>query len=380
MKGHLRSVTRLWGLALLLVGAGLVIGGPGATAEAATLHVRNNGQDSGTCGAAASPCRSISQAIANAVAGDTLMVGPGRYGDLDGSGTFTPATGEEAAEVNTGCDCMFRVNKTLTILSSAGAGATVLDAGGAPINVVRTQISGVVFGKARRGFTLTNGGAEGVLVHGSTSAVTVAGNLARGVLDGFVGFGSGHRFIGNVASGNGGTGFVVDGSGHLASGNLATSNSVDGFFVDSPAGNVITGNMTSANGRNGFSLVGDGNQLTGNIASANGSFGLEVLWGQHVLSGNAIHGNQSVGILLGDGTSRISAISQNNIFGNDPVSNCGLWNLSWPSTISATKNFWGAASGPGAAPADNVCNGAGSSTMTAPPATKEFKGKAKPLF
>jgi len=379
MKGHLRSVTRLWGLALLLVGAGLVIGGPGATAEAATLHVRNNGQDSGTCGAAASPCRSISQAIANAVAGDTLMVGPGRYGDLDGSGTFTPATGEEAAEVNTGCDCMFRVNKTLTILSSAGAGATVLDAGGAPINVVRTQISGVVFGKARRGFTLTNGGAEGVLVHGSTSAVTVAGNLARGVQNGFIVLGSGHRFIGNVASGNGGTGFAMGGSGHLASGNLATSNSVDGFVVNDGV-HVITGNMTSANGRNGFFLSGE-NQLTGNIASANGSFGLEVLWGQHVLSGNAIHGNQSVGILLGDGTSRISAISQNNIFGNDPVSNCGLWNLSWPSTISATKNFWGAASGPGAAPADDVCNtGAGSSTTTAPPATKEFKGKAKPLF
>src|SRR3989304_4802764 len=121
MKGHLRSVTRLWGLALLLVGAGLVIGGPGATAEAATLHVRNNGQDSGTCGAAASPCRSISQAIANAVAGDTLMVGPGRYGDLDGDGNFT-SPGEEAAEDGSGCFCMIKVDKALTIGSRARAG------------------------------------------------------------------------------------------------------------------------------------------------------------------------------------------------------------------------------------------------------------------
>jgi len=377
VERHLRNVTRVWGLALLLTGAGLVIGGPGAVAEAGTLNVANNGVDSPTCGAAATPCRSISRTIANANAGDRIMVGPGRYGDLDGDGNFT-SPGEEAAEVGVGCFCLIKVDKALTIVSRAGAGATVLDAGGASVSVVWIQASGVVFGLAKKGFTLTNGGREGVLVEWGTSAVTVAGNLARGVQNGFIVLGSGHRFIGNVASGNGGTGFAMGGSGHLASGNLATSNSVDGFVVNDGV-HVITGNMTSANGRNGFFLSGE-NQLTGNIASANGSFGLEVLWGQHVLSGNAIHGNQSVGILLGDGTSRISAISQNNIFGNDPVSNCGLWNLSWPSTISATKNFWGAASGPGAAPADNVCNGAGSSTMTAPPATKEFKGKAKPLF
>ena len=56
--------------------------------DAATLHVANNGIDSDTCGAGSAPCRSISRAIVNAAAGDTIVVGPGRYGDLNGDGSF----------------------------------------------------------------------------------------------------------------------------------------------------------------------------------------------------------------------------------------------------------------------------------------------------
>ena len=35
------------------------------------------------------PCRSISRGIANAADGDTIVVGPGRYGDLDRDGTLS---------------------------------------------------------------------------------------------------------------------------------------------------------------------------------------------------------------------------------------------------------------------------------------------------
>src|SRR5687768_2789620 len=49
------------------------------------VHVANNGVDTSTCGARDDPCRSITQAIANAKAGDTLLVGPGRYGDVNGN-------------------------------------------------------------------------------------------------------------------------------------------------------------------------------------------------------------------------------------------------------------------------------------------------------
>ena len=46
--------------------------------DATVLHVETNGTDSATCGAPQSPCRSINQAIENAVTGDTIDVGPGR--------------------------------------------------------------------------------------------------------------------------------------------------------------------------------------------------------------------------------------------------------------------------------------------------------------
>src|SRR5712692_1255858 len=94
---------------------GLVLARLGGAAMAATFIVANNGVDSSTCGAANTPCRSISRAIANALAGDTIIVGPGRYGDLNRDGAFTDP-GEEAAEVGFGCNCMIKVNKQVTLM------------------------------------------------------------------------------------------------------------------------------------------------------------------------------------------------------------------------------------------------------------------------
>ena len=66
----------------------LWVSGITAIAKAKTLNVANNGVDSATCGDKNSPCRSLSKAITNASAGGKIIVGPGRYGDLDGDGTF----------------------------------------------------------------------------------------------------------------------------------------------------------------------------------------------------------------------------------------------------------------------------------------------------
>ena len=55
----------------------------------AALYVTNNGVDNQACGTKAAPCRSISQAIAYAKDGDKILVGPGRYGDLNGNGSFS---------------------------------------------------------------------------------------------------------------------------------------------------------------------------------------------------------------------------------------------------------------------------------------------------
>ena len=157
------------------------------TFASATLHVENNGMDSAVCGSAISPCRSISRAITNASEGDRVVVGPGRYGDLNRNGTVE--SGEEAAEPGFGCDCLIKVNKQLSFESSGGAGATVIDQGSANVaHGIRIQANGVVFGKEKKGFTFNNR----LTVDNSTSDVTVVDNVAS-ASDGVFVNGSGHN-------------------------------------------------------------------------------------------------------------------------------------------------------------------------------------------
>jgi hypothetical protein len=42
------------------------------------------------------------------------------------------------------------------------------------------------------------------------------------------------------------------------------------------------------------------------------------------------------------------------------------------ASVTATNNYWGAASGPGPDPADQACDAAGSTTITTPFATSDF--------
>jgi parallel beta-helix repeat protein len=161
---------------------------------------------------------------------------------------------------------------------------------------------------------------------------------------------------------------------------VATANANDGFksYGNSSSGNSVLGNVATANGSDGFFIIGS-NVLTGNIASANGSFGFYTESESVVLTGNAALGNEGAGIVIRSGGS--ATITQNNIFGNDRFTNCGLDNQSG-GTVNATHNFWGTAHGPGTLttpqpePADNVCddttNHPGSSTSVAPFATKQF--------
>ena len=91
------------------------------TNHGGTLYVANSGIDPAgctDCGTKTSPCRSISCAIGNAVAGDKIIVGPDTYGDLDGDSTLG-ATGEETAAP--GCGCMLAVNKAVSVTLSDGA-------------------------------------------------------------------------------------------------------------------------------------------------------------------------------------------------------------------------------------------------------------------
>ena len=107
------------------------------------FYVSNEGVDSVACGTKNDKCRSISQAIRNAADGNTILVEPGIYGDLNRNGIIGEP-GEESGGV--GCDCLIHVDKRVAIFSEAGARATVVDAAGANLNGIRISVSDVVVG------------------------------------------------------------------------------------------------------------------------------------------------------------------------------------------------------------------------------------------
>ena len=87
------------------------------------------------------------------------------------------------------------------------------------------------------------------------------------------------------------------------------------------------------------------------------------------LTGNSFVGNRDDGVQV---NSAFFSVTKNNIFGNVGAGgdNCGL-NAEF-GTLTAPGNFFGAATGPGADPADDVCNG---TITTTPLGTKEIKVK-----
>lgn len=301
--------------------------------DAETLHVANEGVDSSACRARNNPCRSISQAIANANSGETIEVGPGRYGDLNGNGTFGEL-GEELAQSYG----MIEVNKPVTLISSDGPFMTVLDANNASQSVVSISADNVIFGQPKHGFLITGAKANG-LSTANISNLTVTGNTA-------------------LANGQGG--LVVNGRASLIQDNFASGNLAAGIAVFGSA-NKIRNNVSIRNGSEGFVIVGSQHVLRGNVASNNVTgFGIQ---GTEIqLLQNAVLGNKYFGISV-EIPNADAIINKNNIYGNNGTSingltNCGIRNASG-NAIIATDNFWGMSSGPGADPADNAGNGSG---------------------
>ena len=328
-------------------------------AHAATLNVASNGTDSASCGTS-SPCRSISQAIALAAAGDTIVVGPGRYGDLNDNGTFGE-TGEEP--VPGACGCMIDVDKKLTILSRDGAAATVIDAKGEAVTAVLIEgatASGTVFGKANKGFTIAGGsGVVGLTINGGATGVVVAGNTSSYNDFGFRADASGAAFNNNRAVGNLFQGIYVTATASIV-GNVVTQSAQNGIWLSAGGPHTVKGNVSSGN-------LGDGILID---AVATGS----------VVSGNAVLDNGASGIEVTAAGS--ATLAKNSIFGNGtaagPAANCGLTSAA-AVPIDASKSFWGAASGPGADPADAVCGASAGTVTVLPVATKEVKVGVKAL-
>ena len=312
-----------------------------------TLYVANNGLDSALCGAKLSPCRSIRQAMANASAGSLIVVGPGRYGDLNQNGMFGEF-GEEGAPA--GCNCMVQVDKPIRLVSRDGPAATVLDATGAPaVTVVRITANDVVFGGPLQGFTL-RGGTNSLVVQGTTRVV-VQGNLAMASnRDGFLILGDGNSVQGNQSVGNVQAGFVVAASANSVLDNQAISNGGPGYWIDNQS-HVVRRNRAIDNGGEGFRVSGQDHTFRQNVAVGNRGFGIVAMNPGLIFRLNDIYGNYSIL--------------------NPDLANCGLVNDS-AGTITATDNFWGAPSGPGPDPADEACETGGGQTIVQPFARQEF--------
>lgn len=318
---------------------------------ARTFFVANNGIDSATCGTSHAPCRSLSRAIDNARSGDRIRVRPGRYGDLNGDGDFSDP-GEEAAEVGSGCRCMILVDKRLVIESTDGAAVTVLDASGARLDVVNITESQVVFGGKGRGFTLT-----GARKTGDDDGIGLDVQAPRGV-----------RVIGNIALGNRSFGFNIHGSGHTVRNNISSDNG-HGFSLGAgEERHLIEDNVATTNGNDeefghGFLISGASQSAVSNRSIGNDGVGFFLFTSngsEFLFKENDAIGNRGVGIWVQQGPQL--ALRENNIFGNlgepiggffPPFPNCGLTNDSG-STVDATRNFWGAPTGPGPDPADDA--------------------------
>jgi hypothetical protein len=337
-----------------------------AESRTRTLYVANNAIDSATCGTSNAPCRSISRAIDNARDGDRILVRPGRYGDLNGDGDFNDP-GEEAAEPGFGCRCMLLVDKRLVIESTDGAAVTLLDAGGARLDVVNITASQVVFGGNDRGFTLT-----GARKTGDDDGIGLDVQAARGV-----------RVIGNIALGNRSFGFNIRGSRHTVRNNISSDNGHGFSLAATEEEHLIVGNVATSNGNeeefgHGFLISGERQSVTSNRSIGNDGVGFFLSTSdgsRFVFKENEALGNRGVGIWVQQGP-RLE-LHGNDIFGNlgeavggffPPLPNCGLANDSG-STVDATRNFWGAPTGPGPDPADDagpgsICDRNGTTIVT----------------
>ena len=344
-------------------------------ALAAKLFVAVSGSDGAACGAKLAPCRSIGAALARAAAGDTIEVGPGRYGDLDGDGLVDP--GDEAAEVDIGCDCLVHVAVPVRLLSRDGAGATLIDAGGKPIDGVRIDAEGASFGAPKHGFTLIGSGDGDGLVAEADSP-RIEANLSIGnAATGFTVGGDFFRFSGNRAIGNGERGAEFEASDGVLRGNVAIGNHDEGFEIEtrdraldnlvvrSGVGftvqgfdNLLRGNA-SLGGELGFDL-GSGNRMEGNAANANGR-GVLVDRADDLVLGNQIVGNRGTrGVRRPRGQRRDPRKQRLRQPHRGPTStpetrSTAAWRSRTRCRRFSAGDFWGTASGPGADPGDELC-------------------------
>ena len=149
---NLRFITRV----LLAPCLGVALLSGTTVAWAMPLHVETYGNDANDCSAAA-PCRTIGAALAIVPTGGRVLVGPGLY--------------EERVRVDT---------LNVSVLSRAGAAATIISADGQPgLPVVSITAFRVTFGGPDAGFTL-RGDIDGTGIEADAERLDIVGNRVHG--------------------------------------------------------------------------------------------------------------------------------------------------------------------------------------------------------
>lgn len=346
-------------------------------AKSAQVQVAIYGVDTPTCGNARQPCRSINRAIANAKAGDTILVGPGNYGDLNlDHDELDP--GEEGTQPTD--PCVICVRKRLNFFSTAGAASTVIT--DTQRQLVNVFADGVRFGSVGSGFTLIGGRGSAFTVS-KAGNVHVEGNVVQQADTAFY-FDAKRGPIyasGNTARQNFVAGFVINSGTPGAPGyvdlrnNVALDNGEWGIVIDGWKPHTVVDNVSVRNGNYGITirnntwiarnliaanLVGVYVEETGNALSA----GLP--GGGIRLQSNTIINNSGAGIAFSlTAGAPNHQVHLNSVYGNgtaatevagisaDPLPlNCGILNDS-SQPLNANNNYWGAATGPGKNPADH---------------------------
>jgi nitrous oxidase accessory protein NosD len=236
---------------------------------------------------------------------------------------------------------------------------------------------GVVFGRKKKGFTVSGvGGSPAVIINEVATDTRVEGNrVVDNLGDGFVADADRSVVTGNQAIHNAGAGFSLRfASGATLSGNLSTHNQA-GILVRGQQ--HLVADNTAASNQVGISTFAGavGVTFTRNVVTGSFIEGVFLSGDGHVFTRNALRGNRGSGILVENADTGTLTVTGNSFVGNGAAgSNCGLEvNATIGDPLLATGNFWGAASGPGADPADAACGG----PVTAPFATLEIKVNPK---
>ena len=241
-------------------------------AFAATLHVEKWGSDaSAHCGAKASPCLSIGQAISQASKNDRIRVGPGIY--------------EENLAINI---------EGLKLESTAGRHGTAIWAALDTLPAVTISVIIVRFGKPGKGFTVHRSTtntmftlAAGVLAV-NADKLKLEGNLAFGNRVGFILSGDRIQIRDNIIEDNDQEGIICNGCPRV---NITSNRIGDNFraldIIDSPGmrfeRNYLSGNSLSMSIDN----AGDNSSILNNVSYNNVAEGLRIDTGDGVtIKGN----------------------------------------------------------------------------------------------